>query len=244
MTTSIFSNFYVILVEPEYEGNIGFVARHMKVFGFRNLVLINPPKISEEARRRAMHGLDILENAIILDNIEDAINMVDYAVGTSAVTHRTGKRHLRTYIEVREFAEKIKKIDGKIGLFFGRESSGLTDEELSKMDIMVHIPANPEYPVLNLSHAVTIVLYELFRAKKPRGKRKKMTREAKKVLYEKAFELIEMVIPEYRKTPTKLAFKRVIERSMPSEWEYHRIIGIFAEAVRIIKECKGNKNKR
>ena len=65
-----FKNFYVILVEPEYEGNIGFVARHMKVFGFENLVLVNPPKIGDDARRRAMKGIEILEKAIIVNNIE------------------------------------------------------------------------------------------------------------------------------------------------------------------------------
>jgi len=238
-----FSNFYIVLVEPEYEGNIGFVARHMKVFGFENLVLVNPVRIGDEARRRAMKGIEILENAIILDDIDDALELVDYAVGTSAVTHRTEKRHLRAYMDVREFARRAKKIEGKVGIFFGRESTGLKDAELEKMDIMVHIPGNPDYPVLNLSHAVTVVLYEIFREKTPPGRRKTMNKDAKRTLYNVIDELIEELIPPYRKGPTRLAFRRVIERSMPTEWEYHRMMGLFMEALKRIKVKEHNKTK-
>ena len=230
-----FKNFYVILVEPEYEGNIGFVARHMKVFGFENLVLVNPPKIGDDARRRAMKGIEILEKAIIVNSIEEALDMIDYAVGTSAVTHKTEKRHLRAYMDVKEFARKAKKIEGKVGIFFGRESIGLKDSELEKMDIMVHIPGSSDYPVLNLSHAVTIFLYEIFREERPPGRRKVMNRNAKRTLYRVLDELIEELIPSYRRGPTRLAFRRVIERSMPTEWEYHRMMGLFMEALKRIK---------
>lgn len=231
-----FKNFYIVLVEPEYEGNIGFVARHMRVFGFENLVLVNPPKIGEEARKRAMKGLDILENAIIVNTIEEALEMVDYSVATSAVTHATEKRHLRTYMDVRDFARVVKKIEGKVGIFFGRESIGLKDSEIEMMDIMVHIPSNPEYPVLNLSHAVTIFLYEIYREKTPPGRKKRMSKKAKDTLYKTLNELIDELIPPHRRTPTKLAFKRVLERAMPTEWEYHRMMGLFMEALRRLKQ--------
>lgn len=149
----------VILLEPENAGNIGAIARVMKNFGFKDLVLINPKidYMSDEACARSMHGKDILENARVLDGLK-SIESFDMVVGTTALLG-SDSNLIRSVITPDILSENLGF--GNVGLLFGRESSGLSNEELRKCDIAMHIPSSPNYPTLNLSHAVSIVLYEL-----------------------------------------------------------------------------------
>ncbi len=231
----------IVLVEPLYEGNLGMICRHMKVFGFSDLILVRPiadPK-SEEARRWAMKGVEILEKAKVVNSLEDVIKDTDFLVATTARVQVSEKNYLRRYLEVREFAERAARINATFSIMFGREDRGLNDEEIERADLVVHIPASEEYPVLNLSHAATIVMYELFRAK-GRGKaRKSIGKVEKDHLYSFFEEIVDLVIPSHRRAQTKLAFRRVIERAMPSSWEYHRIMGVFNQVLRRLKENGG-----
>ena len=87
--------FSVIFVEPVYQGNIGSVARVMKNFGFKELVLVNPPEITGEARAMAMHAQEVLGNAKILKNFSDLQGKFDFLIATSAVI-ASDKNPLRT----------------------------------------------------------------------------------------------------------------------------------------------------
>ncbi|MFW5852562.1 MAG: RNA methyltransferase, partial [Nanoarchaeota archaeon] len=142
----------IVLVEPEIAGNIGAVARVMKNFGFNSLVLVNPkcdPK-SSEAVCRAKNAQDVLENLRTVGSIDEL--SYNHKIGT---TGKLGSDYniSRSPTTPSEFAEDIPS--GKTGIFFGRESHGLTNEEIVMMDFLLTIPSNPEYPILNLSHAVT-----------------------------------------------------------------------------------------
>jgi len=143
----------IILVEPENAGNVGAVARVMKNFGKQKLVLVNPKcdYLSDEAIARAMHGKDILKKCKVIGKIPE----LNYLVGT------TGKLGGKFNVNRVCISPKELKTRKGMGLVFGRESYGLKNDELEKMDIIISIPTNKDYSILNLSHAVAIILYEL-----------------------------------------------------------------------------------
>ena len=162
----------VALVEPETPGNIGSVARVMKNFGFKSLLLVNPKcdHLDGEAYGRAMHAREILKSAAILKDFSQ-LKKFDYVVGTTAalgsdynvVRSPITPGQLSQQIS-QQLGSSIKKI--KIVLVFGREGTGLTTEELASCDLVVTIPSSKKYGALNISHAAAIVLYELFQVSK------------------------------------------------------------------------------
>jgi len=223
--------FYVILAEPQNPGNIGAVARSMKNFSVRNLILVKPPPIDDEARRRAMHGNDVLDNAKIVNTFDEAIAEMDYLAATSGVTNVSDKRHLRNPISPRKFANDVYELSGKIGLVFGRENFGLYVEELEKCDVVVTIPANPEYPIMNLSHAATVVLYELYVDKHPARELRHASGFEKQKLQEKFEDMLDAIdYAKHRREGTSMMWKRLMGRAMPSKWEFSVLMGVFGRA--------------
>lgn len=154
----------IVLVETSHPGNIGSVARAMKTMGLSKLSLINPRKFpSGEANALSGNATDILENAQIYKTIEDAIK-------TSTFVYATSSRN-RTIqwptVNVEEGAELILNqtiAEKEISILFGREDRGLTNEELQLANTHIEIPANPDYPVLNLAMSAQILSYEIFKA--------------------------------------------------------------------------------
>ena len=151
----------IILIEPKTGGNVGAIARAMKNFNLTDLVLINPKcKISSlETKKRAKHAQDIIQKAKI-KNIS-YLKKFHTLIGTTAKLG-TDYNIQRSPITPEQLAEKIN-VNQKIGIIFGRESSGLTNEEISLCDFVVSIQSSKIYPVMNLSHAATIIFYELFK---------------------------------------------------------------------------------
>jgi len=133
----------VILVEPETPENTGFIARLCSNFGF-NLRLVNPDFNLKDARKTANNAQDILRSAKLFDSLEKALENVDFAVGT-----KPGQGSNCREFQFRE----------NTSIVLGRESSGLTKEELELCDTVVHIPAEG-YGSLNLSHAASVIMYE------------------------------------------------------------------------------------
>jgi tRNA/rRNA methyltransferase len=156
---------YIILVEPKFEDNIGSVARVMKNFGLRNLILVNPrTQITHRAYVLATHASDVLDSAIILKDFEKLVKSFDLLFATSGKVTSSKTKKLRKFITPETMARLIKNSDAtRIGIVFGREDLGLTNKEIWLCDHLVHIPTNPEFPILNLSQAVAVVTYELFK---------------------------------------------------------------------------------
>ncbi|AOL15753.1 RNA methyltransferase [Sulfolobus sp. A20] len=152
----------VVLVEPEGEYNIGFVARLCKNFAVDELYIVNPRVSVQEAFRFSAGGADFLERAKIIKSYDEAISDVDIKIATSSIADNKGDI-LRKSVRPWEILPLIQ--DKKVAIIFGRESVGLTREEIFKADFLMYIPANPSYPVLNLSHAVGIILYEIWKFK-------------------------------------------------------------------------------
>jgi len=153
----------VVLVGVEGPVNLGFIARTCVNFGVDELFLVNPKADLEEALIYSAKAKDFLRKAMIVDDLGKAIHDVDLSVATTAKGYSRGDA-LRQSIDLVSFTEILREqpVD-RLALVFGRESTGLTREELKRADYLVTIPANPEYPVLNLSQSVAVFLWELWK---------------------------------------------------------------------------------
>ncbi len=152
----------IVLVNPLNSRNIGAVCRAMKCMGLHYLTIVGGvPVDHESARVLAVHASDILEKAVICDSLDEA---VANSVLVAGITRRRGKKRKYFSLLPEELAERISLIKtGEITLLFGNEEAGLTDRELALCNIAVRIPTSPIFPSLNLSHAVQIIAYHVFR---------------------------------------------------------------------------------
>lgn len=151
----------IVLVETSHPGNIGGVARAMKNMQLSDLVLVNPLHFPHaDAIARSSGADDILQQATVCDSFAEALTGCSWVIGTSARQRNTPW----PTIIPRQLAEQLqgKSSDSKLAIVFGRENSGLTNSELEFCNMLLHIPANPDYSSLNLATAVQVVAYELF----------------------------------------------------------------------------------
>ena len=229
----------VVLVEPKNEGNVGAVARAMKNFGAQELVLVRPCSLGTEARQRAMHGIDILEAARSVESFAAATRGSDLLVGTSGVDTRSEKHFARISVGPRDLAARLAPMQGTVAIALGREDFGLSEEEIAECDLLVTIPAAEDYPILNLSHAATIVLYELFAARSPQRPRRQASGFEKETLHEAFAALLEATdYPAHKRARTKVMFRRLIGRSVPSKWEFHALMGVLQRATKRIQRLE------
>jgi tRNA/rRNA methyltransferase len=160
------SNCRVVLVRTHYAGNIGAAARAMKNFGVRDLVLVDPVADvnAHQARMLATNGVDILDSARVVPDFDSAVADCGVVLATAGETIGTLRETVRgTPGELLPgFVEALTA--GPCALVFGPEPHGLTTAEVGRCHGLLHLPADPEYPSLNLSLAVGICLYELRRA--------------------------------------------------------------------------------
>ncbi|WP_111640691.1 tRNA (cytosine(32)/uridine(32)-2'-O)-methyltransferase TrmJ [Marinimicrobium alkaliphilum] len=160
MSVQQFQQIRIVLVGTSHPGNIGGAARAMKNMGLSRLYLVAPKEYpSEKALWRAAGALDVLDNAVVVDSVDEAIEGCGLVVGTSARERRIPW----PLLDPRECGERAwsESAEHEVAILFGREDRGLTNEELHKCNYHVHIPANPEYTSLNLATAVQVLCYEL-----------------------------------------------------------------------------------
>ncbi|MBW2965762.1 RNA methyltransferase [Candidatus Woesearchaeota archaeon] len=220
----------IILIEPENPGNIGAIARSMKNFGLKNLILINPKcnHLSLDAIKRAKHANNILKNAKI-----EKISYLKKFHTVIATTSKLGTDYNlpRSPITPEQLAQRINT-KTKIAIIFGRESSGLLNKELELADFIVTIPTSTKYPALNLSHAATIIFYEL--AKKLQTK--KIGQQITPASKQDKEQLLKMIYQNLDKlkfaTPQKkitqiVVWKRIISKAFLTKREAFAIMGFF-----------------
>jgi tRNA/rRNA methyltransferase len=153
-----------VLVEPQQPGNIGSCARALANMGLARLVLVSPPDhLSGDARRMAMGGSAVLEQARVARSLPEALGEAGLVIGT---TRRTGKNRgpLLGIEAAAARAVEAARAGNEVAIVFGREDSGLTTEELDACGLLATIPADASYPSLNLAQAVLVGAYELRRA--------------------------------------------------------------------------------
>ena len=209
----------VILVETESSGNVGSVARIMKNFNHDELFLLNPKcKINEETKQMACNAQEILKNAEIINQLKES--KADYFIGTSALegSEYNIPRNLTKLEEV--------KTNNQTAIVLGSESQGLSTEMLKQMDITIKISASKEYPTLNISHALAIILYELF--DKEDKEKKLATMEQKEMLTTLFYERMNKEgMTEKEKETAKLTFKKLLGRAAITKREIQALFGSF-----------------
>lgn len=260
-------NFTVILVQLETATHAGSVARLIKNFAFQDLVIFNPIASKENILNHktqgfAMHGKDILLNSTIIEverqkdhlgELKDYLKQFDLTIGTTAKgEHFTNLKRLSIFPEDFNLPRSQEPLD--IAVLFGKESRGLTNKELELIDILLRIPASESYPTLNLSHAVGIILYELYKKLHSttigRGEHPVLLadKEDRQILYKHIQDLMKRIkVRNYRKNDSLQAFKNIFERTMMSNRELTLILGFFSrlnsllEDVDLFKDENGNE---
>jgi len=221
----------IILVEPETPGNIGAVARVMANFGFNKLILVNPQcnHLDEEAKNRAKSGLKILEKAKITKNLKQTLKQFHTTIATTAMLG-TDYNIPRSPLSPQQLASKIPTAKSQLptAIIFGRESQGLSNEEVNLCDFVVTIPTPKKYPTLNLSHSVTIILYEL--ANKTSTEHIKLASKAEK---DQIMKHINNIINKLtfttpsKKQTQKTIWKRIFSKSFLTKREAFAVIGFL-----------------
>jgi TrmH family RNA methyltransferase len=228
------TNIHFVLVEPESPGNVGSVARALKTCGFDNLVLVNPCDISDtEALMMAHRSTDILEKAQIVPDFDTAIGHMRLTVATTM-----RKRHFRfPFYSPDEIAEKFLQTapDHPVAIVFGRERTGLTNEELTKCHLHSTITTATQNPSLNLAQSVMVYAYTFFQLQNTRSEYYKYDLASQyelEMFYEhlgKAMALVNFV-PRDGIDNFVIRFKRLLGRALAEKRDVrllHKLLQIF-----------------
>jgi len=254
--------FTVVLVSPEHAANIGFIARIMRNFDYENLVIFNSIEdrkkiLNYETQGFAMQGKNILMNAKFIDIIEQKdhilklksfLNQFDLVLATTSKGMRNSNiKRLAIFPQDLTIPNSVKPLN--IAILFGKESRGLTNDEISLADILLRIPTGLDYPSLNLSHACGIILYEIFKKiyniNIGRGTHPVLlaNREDRQLLQDLIQNIInKLKIRNHKKENVKFAFRNVFERSLMSKRELSLITGIFSKVDNILKSLNLYEN--
>lgn len=220
----------VVLVEPLYCGNIGSVARVMKNFGFQDLVLVSPCELESEAYAMASHAVDVLEDARTVSDIGEAVCDSGLVIGTTSKVGTDTSEHMRLpYFSPKELKDKLKGRDGRVTILFGREDIGLVNDLITRCDMVVYIPTDSNYPVMNLSHAVSVILYELSDIVAGSGSIPLVKKENIERLYDHCDHMLsEINYPRHKKSKTLLMIRRILGRAELTGREVNTLRGILS----------------
>jgi len=240
----------IVLVGTQHPGNIGAAARALKTMGLARLVLVAPEQFpSDEALRRAAGADDLLAEAGVVATLAEAVADCRYVLGCTARSRRVQLEEF----EPRQAAVQAVEMaaEGEVALVFGRERTGLTNEELQLCHAAVHIPANPEYSSLNLAAAVQVLAYELRLALREHAppamteNRHPDEAPASHAQLEGFFAQLGQTLDEIDfhkgRTPDSAMRKlrRLFLRAHPSEQEVRLLRGILADAQRMARLADG-----
>jgi tRNA (cytidine32/uridine32-2'-O)-methyltransferase len=242
--SSLKNKFDFILVEPSHPGNIGAAARAIKNMGFKNLSLINPKDFpNDDAFYRAKGAKDILEKVKIYENLTDALNDATLIFGTSART-RTIPWPTKTSSELNIVLKKaLESSNAKVCFVFGREISGLSNEELQMCDYHIKIPTDEDFSSINLSHAVQIISYVLKMEIEnidllPEMENESQTFQENEHLIEHFDEVMKKMDFYDQENPkqVKTRMRRLIKRLQPDKLETGILRGFLAKIEQILNK--------
>jgi len=226
-----------VLVKPQLPENIGFCARALKNFGFKKLDLVNPKEKwpNKKAIATSVGANDLLKKAKTYSNIKTAIDNYDVIYASSARKRDINKKHL----SFKQFIENIKKNKHKkIGIIFGPEASGLSNEDISHSNYIFKIPVNKNFESINLSHSLIIVCFELFKVLKPGylKKQKKLTDITSKKTFNIFFDFLESRLekkgffsPKEKKKIMLINLRNIFGRMELSNKELRILSSVFSK---------------
>ncbi|WP_433624760.1 RNA methyltransferase [Halomicrococcus sp. NG-SE-24] len=228
----------VAVVEPKTPGNVGTIARAMKNFGMDDLKIVNPPELHRDSEAYGFAGQareDVLPNydAVTFDELVSEY----HTVGCTATTNEDARKHVRfPFRTPSDLADSLAEVDSDTVLIFGRESNGLTNEELARVDEVCSIPASAEYPSLNLGQAATVTLYELREltveeTQHPDVERERADEREIEGFYDGFDELLEAIDhPSEKRDKTMRLVRRLVGRAHPTGREISTLRGVVRRA--------------
>jgi tRNA/rRNA methyltransferase len=221
----------VIIVQPKYQQNLGYIARVSKNFGIERLFIVSPRANlrGSKAIMYSKHASELLKNARIYKSFDESIRDCDIVMGTTGVWRKARANFGRVFLLEDAIARlsKIKKKEAVIGLVIGRDDVGLTPDEIEKCDLVAYIGTNDEYPVLNISHALAILLYSLTKGGFKSLKNEIHHESPDKREMRHLFELFDRTIEKKNirdKKAVRSIFRRLVYSSQPSSQELHALI--------------------
>jgi TrmH family RNA methyltransferase len=239
----------VAFIEPQYEINVGYVARIMKNFGFEQMYITNPRFNEEDAARFSTHGKDILASAKIV-TLKELRKTFDVLVGTTALSAYSRLNVLRDSISAVQLSEIIKETESEkdFCLVIGRETSGLNNRELEICDLFVVIDTKSEYKTMNISHALAILLYEIskIRSEIPLKKNKRnkelATRQEMDLLINYVNKVADRFGYDKHKQPMlNSTVQRLLARGIPTSKETMLLISLFRKSLVAIEREKTHR---
>ena len=150
-------------MNPQLGENIGACARALKNFGFSNLNIVAPrdPWPNTKAKMTSVGAYNIIQKAKIYKNVSDAVKKFDLIFASTARKRDVNKKH----ISIINFVKLLSKHNNSnIGIMFGPEASGLSNHDLSLSNFIIQIPTSKKLTSLNLSHAVIVICYEIYKS--------------------------------------------------------------------------------
>ncbi len=246
-----FANLKIVLVEPIGPINVGSIARLCANFEVNELRIVSPKCdiFSLEVKKMALRGQRYLEKCKIFNNLEDAIFDCDLVLATCGRIDLGQDSSFETPEDISKWISNFKHISN-LAVLFGREDRGLSNKELLFAHKIFNIKSSQSYPSLNLSHAVSIILYELHKPLTMNTKKdlKVFNLASSKQINESFLEIEEMLIKTgYLLKHTSYAkiskFKKYILKSQISSHEINIIRGIVHQINWFINNLKGNKSQ-
>ena len=213
---------------------MGFLARAMANFGLKNLILINPCELKKEAYYQAMHAKNIVETAKVFETIDDFLKKenIDFIVGSTGTPG--GSYNLaRIPIKPEELGKSIN-LNNKIAILFGREGNGLYNHEIDLCDIIVSIPTDHSYPIMNISHAAAIIFYEIFKNRNefPVEGLEEATSIEKKYLLADMEKIVAILdLPKHKQKTAIKSFKNIVNRAFITGREVHTLKGVLRRII-------------
>ena len=228
-------NTYFILCRPQLGENIGSAARALKNFSFSNLRIVKPrcEWPNQKALATSVGAKNILNSAKVYQNVKKSIGDLDIIFATSSRSRKVNKK----IISITDFVKKIKK-NQKIGIVFGPEASGLSNDEISCADYLVKIPSNKNFSSLNLSHSAIIFCFEIFQHFSIKKKKYKTGYNSKIAKKSEVNKFLTFVIegldkkgflqPDHKRKSMIRNINNIFHRLNLSEQEIRILLGIFS----------------
>ena len=244
-------NIKIILVEPQLSENIGTAARAMLNFGLESLYIVAPKQnhLSLKSIRASAGANSVLENAKIYKDVEDAISNISY-VFACTIRKRDMVKPYCGPLELNNIINSLKR-KTNIGIMFGREKSGLTNEQVSFADMILQIPTNPKFSSLNLAQAVAIIASEINRIDKKYDERSyfksnSAVAEKSEIIgffnhLERALNASGFLRPEEKKETMMINIRNIFTRSKLNKQDVQTLRGIITS---LLRWPTGHKNKK
>jgi tRNA/rRNA methyltransferase len=234
---------YVVLVEPKNAGNIGSVVRAMKNMGVSRLRLVNPVEYREvtEQKKMGYRAQELIETSEEFETLDEALADISLAFLATSKLGKWKKDFVYPEKAAEIISERPKK--EKTAIIFGREDSGVTIDESQTANYCIVVPTAVSYPSLNLSQAVLLVLYEVYRkvtAPSSASMPKRAIKENFDRFYDNMWELMKAL---HLREPEKGLFHRSLKRALNRTSWTNADIAVFDRACKQVRWFIQNKTR-